>query len=299
MSDLSIPEPVPYPQALDIQHDTDPEQDHGVARRIPHLGHAALFFGIVAGCFFLCLLISVGIVAARHPNEPTMSSPYIHAAAIGQLLGYALAFAIAFPVFPHVWGYSFLNGIHWTWRAVRLHWWKLMLLGVAVSFIAGAAEHLVKPPKDIEILKLLDTPLAAWLTAITGALIAPVVEEIAFRGFLLPAIATAYDWLSLDRTPAALMRWRLTTGHTPAALVLSALVTSAAFAGLHGFQLHWQFGPLFILFCVSLVFCAVRIRLRSVAASVMVHVTYNSVLFCGIIVQTGFFRHLDRLTSMN
>jgi hypothetical protein len=33
---------------LDIQHDTDPADDHGLARRIPHLGHTVLFFSL--GC---------------------------------------------------------------------------------------------------------------------------------------------------------------------------------------------------------------------------------------------------------
>jgi hypothetical protein len=41
------------PKALDIQHDTDPAKDHGPARRIPHLGHAILFFSLAASRNFV------------------------------------------------------------------------------------------------------------------------------------------------------------------------------------------------------------------------------------------------------
>jgi len=307
MSDLSIPDPAAahYPQPLDIQHDTDPAQDHGDARRIPHLGHAALFFGIAVISFFVSVIGAFVIYIALHPhanifgNGTTASLPpaAVHLAAGAQIIGYALTFAICFPVFPLIWHRSFLDGIHWTWRAARLHWWKLILLGIGLSLLADIAEHFFKAPKETtDILKLLDTPLSAWLTAISGALIAPVVEEIAFRGFLLPAIATAYDWIALERTPAAYNRWRQTTSHTIPALVLAAVVSSAAFAALHAGQLHGAYGPVIILFFVSLALSAVRIRFQSVAASALVHVSYNSLLFLIMIVMTGGFRHLDKLT---
>jgi len=297
MSDFPIPDPVAFPQALDIQHDTDPSQDHGIARRIPHLGHAALFFALVVSCVFLAIVVVMVPVMLLHPNIKSNTSALAQIGSLAMLLGYGLTFAIAFPVFPLMWKHSFLDGIHWTWRAARLRWWKLILFGFALSVVAQCAEYFVKVPKDIDILKLLNTPLAAWVTAISGALIAPLVEEIAFRGFLLPAIATAYDWLSLKRTPAALDRWQRTTDNSQLALILATVVSSAAFASLHGFQLHWAFGPVIILFFVAMVLSAVRIRFRSVAASALVHVSYNSLLFIEMFIKTGGFRHLDKLAS--
>jgi hypothetical protein len=243
MSDLSIPDPAaaahfPQPQALDIQHDTDPAQDHGDARRIPHLGHAALFFAIAMVCFFICLLIAVGITAVRHPHEPTTSPVFIHAAVFAQIAAYALTLAISVAIFPLVWHRSFLNGISWNYRAARLHWWQLILLSGVTCTVALLAGLLVKAPKETDLLKIFDTTLFAWISTLLGAFLAPVIEEIGFRGFLLPAIATAYDWIALDRTPAAHMRWRQTTSHTTPALVLAAIISSTIFASIHGFQLH-------------------------------------------------------------
>jgi membrane protease YdiL (CAAX protease family) len=300
MSDLSIPDPAAahfaQPQALDIQHDTDPAGDYGEARRIPHLGHALLFFTIGLFSIFFTIIVICIVDFLRHQQNQSQP-PNAHLAALGLFIGYVLTFAISFPVFSLLWHRSFLDGISWTWRAARIRWWKLILFGIALSAFAQAAEHLFKAPKEFpDVLKLLDTPTSAWLTAVFGALIAPIVEEVAFRGFLLPAIATAYDWLSLERTPAAYNRWRQTTAHTTSAWVLAAIVSSAAFTALHGSQLHWPVGPLLILFGVSLVFSWVRIRFQSVAASAIVHISYNGVLFVLMIIATGGFRHLDKLT---
>jgi hypothetical protein len=297
MSDFPIPDPVAFPQALDIQHDTDPAQDHGSARRIPHLGHAALFFALTIFCILIAIVVVMVPVMVLHPNIKSNTTAVAQIGSLAQLLGYGLTFAVAFPVFPMLWKQSFLDGIHWTWRAVQLRWWKLILFGFALCIFAQSAEYFVKEPKQIDLLKLLTTPLAAWITAISGALIAPVVEEIGFRGFLLPALATAYDWLCLERTPAARDRWQRTTGHTQSALILATILSSIAFAALHGFQLHWAAGPVVILFFVAMVLSAVRIRFHSVAASALVHVAYNSLLFVEMFIKTGGFRHLDKLAS--
>jgi membrane protease YdiL (CAAX protease family) len=301
MSDLSIPDPAAVahyqPQALDIQHDTDPADDHGDARRIPHLGHVLLFLAIALVCFFVSLLTAVTIAAVRHPHDPATSPVYIHAAVIAQIVAYALTFAVSFLVFPFVWHRSFLDGISWNFRAARLHWWQLVLLSGVTCTFALLAGLLVKAPKETDLIKIFDTTLFAWISTLLGAVLAPIIEEITFRGFLLPAIATAYDWISLDRTPAAHMRWRQTTSHTTSALVLAAIVSSAIFASIHGFQLHWQIGTVAILFGVALVLSAVRISLQSVAASSLVHISYNSLLMIGMIIQTCGFRHLDKLSK--
>jgi len=50
-----------------------------------------------------------------------------------------------------------------------------------------------------------------------------------------------------------------------------------------------------LLVCVSLVLCWVRLGIRSLAASVMVHATYNLLLFSMMALGTGGFRHLDKM----
>jgi membrane protease YdiL (CAAX protease family) len=118
-----------------------------------------------------------------------------------------------------------------------------------------------------------------------------------FRGFLLPALATAWDWAAhrFGGAPATPVdedgqeRWTLP------AMVFAALVTSAPFALMHAEQLAHAWAPVGVLYGVSLVLCAVRLRLRSLAASVLVHAAYNFTIFAVVFAATGGFEHLERL----
>jgi uncharacterized protein len=294
MSDLPVPDPnAKFPaQALDIQHDTDPARDHGIARRIPHLGHALLFFTIALTFLFMA---SAGLLIALHTVTPTVVLQHPFAGLMSQIIAYAVTFAVAVPVFGILWGRSFFDGISWTWRAARLRWWQLVLFGCALAIIAQLLEHLSKAPVTTDLTKFFQTPSAAWLTVIFAVFVAPASEEVAFRGFLLPAFATAYDWLALERTPAGRDRWQRSTDHTQGALLFGALISSLAFAAIHGSQLHWGRIPLAVLFTMSIVFSAVRIKTRSVAASTLLHIAYDGFIMVQIIVATHGFQHLDKL----
>jgi len=50
-----------------------------------------------------------------------------------------------------------------------------------------------------------------------------------------------------------------------------------------------------VLAVVSLILCFVRIRTNSVAASTLVHATYNLSVFVSIFIATSGFHHLERL----
>jgi hypothetical protein len=52
---------------------------------------------------------------------------------------------------------------------------------------------------------------------------------------------------------------------------------------------------LILLFCVSLVLTYVRLRLRSVLASTLVHVSYNFTIFLTAFIATDGYRHLDKM----
>ena len=282
--------------ALDIQHDTDPEPDQGAARHIPHIGHALLFFSFTLMCIVLCEGAVAGMLHIRTSEE---ASRHHLAGFVAECTAYVLSLAGSAFLFRSLWKEPFLLGISWTARAARLHWWKLLLLGFVLSGLAQGGEyllhHLFHSGDQTDVTLLLHTRLSAWVLTLLGPTLAPLMEEIAFRGFLLPALATAYDWLSLERTPAALERWRRSTSHTVSGLVFGSVMSSIAFALIHSSQLHGAKGPLVVLFLTSLAFSAVYIRFRSVAASTLVHVAYNSLIFIELLIQSGAYRHLDKI----
>jgi membrane protease YdiL (CAAX protease family) len=295
MSDL----PIPFPpaaeslsQALDIQHDTDPAEDHGIARRIPHLGHAALFFALAT----LCIVVgAVFILAAMHIRSQTAALAHPGALIASQAIAYIATIAISFVVFPMLWHRTFLDGVHWNFLIARRNWGKIAIVGVLVSFVSQIAMHFVAAPQNAPIDDLILNKHLIWYMVFFAVVLGPFMEELAFRGFLLPAIATAYDWIALERTPAALDRWQRSTAHSAPALIVAAMLSSLPFALMHAAQIGYAWGVVAILYGVSLALSYVRIRTQSLACSTLMHGCYNFILFFLIFISSDGFRHLEKI----
>lgn len=78
-------------------------------------------------------------------------------------------------------------------------------------------------------------------------------------------------------------------------MATGSVATSIPFALLHAQQTGWAVGPLCLLLGVSLVLCTVRLSTRSLASSVLVHASYNFMLFSIMLFGTSGFRHLDKM----
>jgi membrane protease YdiL (CAAX protease family) len=258
------------PKALDIQHDTDPAHDHGPAKHIPHMGHVLLLFAIAYLSLGVCALILFA-AAHAHTEEQIRSHPGL--AILSQAISYLVTLGIAWILFSKLWDRSFWAGIDWNILAPKRWWYWIMLAGAAMSGLAQFGQQFVAHPKASPLEQILRTTHGAWLMTAFGVLLAPLAEEIAFRGFLLPALAIAYDWLAMERTPAGLHKWQSSSLHSRAALIFAAIFSSVPFALLHAGQLQHAWGALGILYCVSLVLSFVRIRANSVAASTLMHAT--------------------------
>jgi membrane protease YdiL (CAAX protease family) len=55
---------------------------------------------------------------------------------------------------------------------------------------------LMPGPVNAPIDELFRAPGAAWVLFAFGVTVAPFFEEMAFRGFLLPSLCTAFDWVA-------------------------------------------------------------------------------------------------------
>lgn len=290
MSPLTTSE-VSAPKALDIQHDTEPARDHGPAKHIPHIGHALLFFTVA----WLSLMIAeVIVMGAAHLHTEDAMRAHQALAMLGQAASYVVTLLVSWILFRQIWQMPFARGIEWNWLAVKRWWYWIVALGAIVSGIAQFSLRFVAEPKNSPLDQILRTTHGAWLMTAFGVLLAPLTEEIAFRGFLLPALAIAYDWLMMDRTPAGLERWQRTSLHSPAGLLFGAVFSNIPFALLHAGQLEHAWGALGILYCVGLVLSAVRVRTNSVASSVLMHATYNFTVFVVLFIGTDGYRHMEK-----
>lgn len=267
--------------------------------RIPNFGHVGLLillgiFGWLGAGMLLLYALRIHLWGISNLTQATTDFHYTLASQAAQ---YLITFAACLAVFPIVWRKSFFNGIHWAGLFAWQRAGRLVSAAVLCFFVAMINGMLMPGPTNAPIDELFRAPGAAWVLFAFGVTIAPFFEEIAFRGFLLPSLCTAWDW-SNEHITGAPRRPLDQDGHPQwslAAMLFGSIVTSVPFALMHGAQTSWSLGPFLLLIFVSLVFCWVRLSTRSLAASTMVHACYNFMLFLFMMLGTGGFKHLDKM----
>jgi hypothetical protein len=173
----------------------------------------------------------------------------------------------------------------------------LLAAAFACLVLAFLDTVLLPGPENAPIDRVFQVPGAVWLMVAFGITLAPFIEELVFRGFLLPALATAWDW-SVEQIRDRPAPWpdpvRGTLWSLPA-MIAASVLTSIPFAWIHAEQTGYSLGPFLLLVCVSLVLCWVRLSTRSLAASTIVHACYNLLLFSLMFWGTNGFKHMDKL----
>jgi uncharacterized protein len=267
--------------------------------RIPHLGHLVLLAAIILLAWFCSDLLTLSALHFHLFGVSTLAQADndIHYTLGSQAALYLLALGFCLMVFPLFWHKSFFAGMQWNGAtALRLRWRLLNAAGLC--FVLAVIDELWLPgPTNAPIDKLFQTSLSAWLLFGFGITFAPLFEEIVFRGFLLPALCTAYDW-TVERFTHSRPRPLSEHGHpqwSMPAMLVASLITSIPFALMHAEQTAHAIGPFILLVAVSLVLCWTRLGTRSLAASVVVHSSYNLLLFSIMLLGTGGFQHMDKL----
>jgi len=267
--------------------------------RIPHLGHLGLLallvlFGWIGAGMLLLFGLHMHLWGISKLAQAATDFRYTLASQTAQ---YFITFAACIIVFPLVWHRPFFVGVHWNSSFALRRAGRLVSAAVFCFFVAMINGVLMPGPANAPIDELFRAPGAAWILFAFGVTLAPFFEEMAFRGFLLPSLCTAYDWCVEHITGAP--RRPLDEYDNPQwslpAMVVASVITSVPFALMHGAQTGWSLGPFLLLIFVSLVLCSVRLHLRSLAASTMVHACYNFMLFSFMLLGTGGFKHLDKM----
>jgi len=165
---------------------------------------------------------------------------------------------------------DFLAAIHWNWPSnIAIY----VLVGFALSIALQALAHFLPIPRELPIDSFFRTPAEAWALSILSVTLAPLMEELFFRGFLYPVLARRLG------------------------LPIAVFLTALGFALLHGAQLMFTWGPVLVIFLVGVVLTMVRARQNSVAASVLIHMAYNGTITAAMFVATDGFRHLEKLNQ--
>lgn len=210
----------------------------------------ALFFGVTLA------LLPIGAIRIWRIFKPDLQVSDLTAVdqvLLQGVLNLALVGFIAFLV-KVVHGRSFRETIHW-YRNYNFNTGFLIAVGATLAVSVLIVSSFFPPGAPPPIEKLLSSATAMWVFAIFGIAVAPLLEEIMFRGFVFKV---------LDDIGG------------PSVAVFS---TAALFALLHAPQLWGSWAGIALIFVVGYILSMVRQRSNSLIPSFIIHTSYNSMLF--------------------
>jgi membrane protease YdiL (CAAX protease family) len=149
----------------------------------------------------------------------------------------------------------------------RIVYLSLVLGGFSLSLLVQLASAAVQTKAKLPIQEYFQDPRSALLLMLMSILLAPLVEETIFRGYLYPVLARSFG------------------------VGAGVVITGTLFGLLHAPQLWGGWGQIALLIGVGIIFTAARAISRTVVASYILHVSYNSFLFIAFLVASHGLRH--------
>jgi membrane protease YdiL (CAAX protease family) len=231
-----------------------------------------IFFGFVSLMVIQGLMIMQYAPPKRLPpaelEKYLLSNPSF---AIGSMLiWYATLFFFLYITLAVLRGHSFWECLGWRKIKARASGAPrnplvYFLWGCGLSLFVALVSSQMKTPDNLPVEELFKVRQTALLFMAMAVLVAPLVEETLFRGYLYPLFARSFG------------------------VVPGIVLTGALFGMMHGAQLGWTWSLVTTLIFVGIVFTTVRARTGSVFASYLMHLGYNSMIsFFAILGTHGF-----------
>lgn len=148
--------------------------------------------------------------------------------------------------------------------------WLYLGCGSVLSMVVFAVTAKMQPPENVPIEELFKYKNTAMMFMAMAVLVAPLVEETVFRGYLYPLFAKYLG------------------------VAASVALTGVLFGLMHGAQLGWTWELVTVLIVVGVVFTFVRARTGSVFASFLLHLGYNSMIAVFTFIGTAGFRNIPQ-----
>lgn len=147
---------------------------------------------------------------------------------------------------------------------------RFVVLGLLLSALVQVTSALFPAKTKLPIENFFQDRQSALMLMIMSVLLAPVVEETIFRGFIYPVVARSFG------------------------VATSVVGTGVLFGLLHAEQLKGGLWQIALMIVVGIIFTWVRAAKRTVLASYLLHLSYNSFLFAAFLVSSQGLRSLPR-----
>ena len=271
--DPQVPAPTPEPEPEPV-----PEAPPSVSEALPPpRGWTYWDVALVVGFAFAAqIFVFVGAMVAMLLLRQARGGSFSYAEAMSsagfvlsaQFLWWLAVFWLVYRIVRARDPRPFREAIGWVWPTRPL---GLYLAGGALLALSVAAMSKILPmPKQKMPMELLfRDPKSAFLLAGFGVLIAPLVEELLFRGFLFPVMQRVHGTL------------------------VAVAATAGLFSLVHASQYGWAWQNLLLLGYVGTVFGTVRAISGSLVPSTLLHAAYNFTLFAALYAASNRFQNMN------
>lgn len=213
---------------------------------------------LLIGAVLPSLLIGTGLMRVLRWIAPGLFGILAVATLTFQLFVYAFLIGALFLLISWKHGQPFWTSLGWTmaFRGAIASVVAGPVLAVGLSFLGV----LLRAPEVRDPIREMITGRATLAVVISfGVLIAPFVEELIFRGFLLPLMARSLGpWIAI-------------------------LLTAILFALPHGAQNEWAWQQLVLIALAGIAFGFARVRTGATSASFLMHASFNATQFLGFL----------------
>lgn len=163
--------------------------------------------------------------------------------------------------------------------------WMYFFSGCGLAIFVALASSGVKNVDHVPIQELFKSRSGAMLLMAMAVLVAPLVEETVFRGYLYPLFASKFSDIAQHAGADPLRAIRFGT-------FIGIFFTGTLFGLMHGAQLGWTWGLVGLLTLVGIIFTFARAWTGTVVASFLLHLGYNSMIAVTSIIATRGFTHM-------
>lgn len=184
---------------------------------------------------------------------------------VEQCLFYVLVIALLFLLARVRHGQPFWKSLGWkepTAKQVA----GCLAAGAALAIIASIVLSIHPDTKEFPLEKLFNSRTAAYALGVFAVSVAPVVEELVFRGLLFAIVERA------------------------AGLAFAVVTTAVLFAGLHIPEYWPAWNHIAMILVVGLVLSLSRGLSGSLATSILLHIGYNSLIIVDLFFSNQHFR---------
>jgi CAAX protease family protein len=214
-------------------------------------------------CLFLAMGLVRGFESVLHIRP---SVPAVEALAV-QVLFYGFIALLMMAIFRVEHGQPFWRSL--AWISLRLPPMVIVICGLLTAFGVAAVSLLLRTPATSNPLtRMLDDPRTIVPLAIFGLTLAPLMEELVFRGFLQPLVVH-----SLGAVPGV-------------------LVAAIPFGLLHFHEYGDSWRHVVLISLAGAAFGWMRHATGSTRAAVLMHASYNALFFFALFAQRKELPHL-------